>query len=250
LKILILDIETAPNIAHVWRLWKENVSVDQLLQPHDVLCWAAKWLDSDEVMFFSRFHHGQDAMIMEIYGLLNEADAVVTFNGKKFDIPHLNRTFLLRGMAPPKPFKNIDLLDTVKSKFRFPSNKLQQLARELLGDTKEEHSGHKLWVKCLNDDPEAWTKMGVYNRKDVILTERIYYILRPWISGHPNHALYVETTQPVCPNCGSVKMWKQGYAYTAVSKFQQYQCVSCGKWTRGRENLIDRANVRSGIADG
>ena len=50
LKILLLDIETAPMKAYVWKRWKENISLDQTISEWFMLCWSAKWLYSEEAM--------------------------------------------------------------------------------------------------------------------------------------------------------------------------------------------------------
>ena len=49
-KILILDIETSPLKAYVWKRWKENISLDQTISEWFMLCWSAKWLYSAETM--------------------------------------------------------------------------------------------------------------------------------------------------------------------------------------------------------
>jgi len=115
MKILLIDIETAPNVAHVWGLWQQNVGLPQIIDAGYVLCWSAKWLDNDEVMFSSTFHDGREQMLSKIHELLDEADAVIHYNGTKFDIPTLHKEFLLDGFAPPSPIKEIDLLKTVIS---------------------------------------------------------------------------------------------------------------------------------------
>ena len=51
MKILLLDIESSPNTAHVWGLWQQNVGIKQIMESSYVLCWAAKWLDDKEIMF-------------------------------------------------------------------------------------------------------------------------------------------------------------------------------------------------------
>lgn len=51
MKILMLDIEVSPNTAHVWGLWQQNVSINQLMESSYTLCWAAKWHGTKEVMF-------------------------------------------------------------------------------------------------------------------------------------------------------------------------------------------------------
>ena len=53
MKILLLDIETAPNLAHVWGLWNQNVGITQIVTAGYTLCWSAKWLGSGEMSFCS-----------------------------------------------------------------------------------------------------------------------------------------------------------------------------------------------------
>ena len=156
MRILLLDIESSPNTAHVWGLWQQNVSLNQLMESSYVLCYAAKWLGEKE-MFFDSVHQSKPKkMLKGIHGLLNDADAVIHYNGSKFDIPTLNKEFLLHSFNPPSPYKQIDLLRTVRSNFRFPSNKLDYVAQRLGLGKKQEHEGHELWVKCMNGDKDAW----------------------------------------------------------------------------------------------
>ena len=131
MKILLLDIESSPNVAHVWGLWQQNVGINQLMESSYVLCWAAKWLGEDEIIFDSVHQSKPKKMLKGIYDLLNAADAVIHYNGTKFDIPTLNKEFLLHHYAPPSPYKQIDLLRVARSQFRFPSNKLDYVAQRL-----------------------------------------------------------------------------------------------------------------------
>lgn len=100
-RILFLDIETKPAIAYVWRLYDENVGLEQLIEAGGVICFGAQWLGEKETIFFSEWEHGRDAMIQAAHALLTEADAVVTYNGDKFDLPKLLGEFVLLGLAPP-----------------------------------------------------------------------------------------------------------------------------------------------------
>ena len=135
---------------------------------------------------------------------LDAADAVVHYNGTKFDIPTINREFIEYGFGPPSPYKHIDLLFTVKRRFRFQSNKLEFVAKKLKIGKKMEHEGHQLWIDCtINHDSSAWAKMREYNRQDVLLTEKLYDKLLPWIQSHPNHNLYSDGTKELCPQCGN-----------------------------------------------
>jgi hypothetical protein len=232
--VLLIDIETSPLKAYTWGMFDQNIGLNQLIEPTRMLCFAAKWLGEpkSKTMFFSEHAHGDD-MVPAAHALLDEADAVMHFNGKSFDIKHLNREFLQAALTPPSPYAQIDLLLAARSKFKFPSNKLQYISTALGLAGKVEHEGFPLWVKCMAGDAAAWRRMEKYNRQDVILLEELYHILLPWLPQIPNLQLYTETTG--CPSCGSEHIQRRGYAYTRLSKFRQFRCQACGSWFRSNK---------------
>jgi len=238
MKVLFFDIETAPNIAYVWGLFKENIPLARLVESSYVLCWAAKWIDGDEIMFDSVHVSGMRGMLARIHALLDEADVVVHFNGQSFDIPTLNKEFIEQGMPPPSPYKQVDLMKVAKDKFRFTSNKMDFIAK-FLDEGEKKDTSFELWVDCMKGDEEAWIKMKEYNIHDVRILERLYYRFRPWISRHPNVALYSEA-RTCCPNCGSLDYQKRGFHYTTVGKFQRYSCKACGNWFRDGSNVVTK----------
>lgn len=239
----MLDIETAPNTAFVWGLWDRFVPIDRLVESGYTLCWAAKWLGQKEVMFDSLYESGTTGMLKRIHKLMEEADAIVTYNGAKFDLPTLNREFIIHGLEPPAPYKSIDLLKTVRKQFRFTSNKLDYVCEVLGLGNKVKHKGMSLWVGCMDNDPASWVTMEEYNRGDVILLEDLYLKVLPWIPNHPNHGLYIddlEEDEHICPNCGGNDAKPRGFAYTGTGKYQRYKCGDCAKWFRGRTSLVPR----------
>lgn len=235
MKTLCIDIETTPNLAHVWGLWDQNIGLNQLLIPGEMLCFAAKWLGEPK-MFFGRqraLDGDKTEMLEKAHVLLDQADVVMHYNGKRFDEPWMRTEFALQGWAPPSPFQRIDLLTAVKSAFKLPSNKLDYALKAFGLEQKKKHEGHELWIKCMNWDPKAWRTMTAYNKRDVRALEDLYYRIRPWIPNHPNMNLYQaepgETQN--CPACGSTNLTMQGHRYTAIGKYQRYQCADCGKWS-------------------
>lgn len=227
LKLLVLDIETTPNLAYVWGLWDQNVGLNQIAESTEMLCWAAKWVGKRGVSFRSK---NDPDMVEEIHRLLSEADCVIHYNGQRFDVPHLNREFLLAGLPPPAPFEQIDLWNTIKRRFKFPSTKLEYVSRALGLSGKVKHEGFELWTGCMEGDPKAWAMMERYNKQDVVLTEELYGVVKPWITKHPTRTLYQGGSH--CPICGGKNMVKDGYAYTSVSKYQRWRCEDCGGWFR------------------
>jgi hypothetical protein len=231
MKLLLLDIENSPHLGYVWGLWQQNVALSQLVSVTHILCYAAKWLDSDEVYFDSLQKSSKKKMLKGIHKLIDEADAVIHYNGQRHDMPHLNREFMEVGLNPPSPYKQIDLLITAKRQFKFPSNKLEYIAKALGVGEKMKTSGFELWLGCMRDDKQAWAEMMAYNIQDVLILEKVYYKLQPWIKGHANHSLHSVNTL-VCPRCGGTHLHKRGFSYTLASKFQRYQCNACGGWLK------------------
>jgi hypothetical protein len=247
MKLLIIDIETTPNLAHVWGMWNQNIGKNQLLDPTHMMSFAAKWVGEDKVFFYSEYHHGREKMVRAAHTLLSEADAVIHYNGKRFDVPHLHREFLLLGLLPPAPFKQIDLLEVVKKQFEFPFNALAYVSKALGLEGKAETGGHELWISCMAGSKKAWNKMKEYNIQDVVLLEPMYQMLLPWIPGHPSYGAM--TGEDVCPACGSDQLVREGYAYTTVGKFQRWHCAECGKWSRSSKR-VDHTTITQVAASG
>lgn len=236
-KILILDIETSPSLAYIWSLWDENTPLQRLVEVGNVMCFAAKWRGEKKVHFYSAHHDGHFEMVKRAHQLISEADAVVHFNGRSFDMKHLQREFMLAGLSPASPHKDIDLLTVCRSKFKFLSNKLQHISEQLGLGSKEDTGGFDTWKACMAGDEKAWKLMRKYNIQDVHLTEQVYERLLPWIDGHPHWGLYTKFPlhdSECCQRCGSKELVRKGFAYTGVGKYQRFKCAECGGWSRGK----------------
>lgn len=231
MRILLLDIETAPNLVHVWGLYDQNVGINQIQAAGYVLCWAAKWYGDKEIHFGSVHEGSARKMVKRIHALVGEADVVVHYNGTKFDMPTLNKEFILHGLPPPAPYKQVDLLRTARGQFKFPSNKLDYIAQALGLGSKVKHIGHELWTRCMAGENDAWEMMEKYNRGDVTLLEKVYDRLMPWVRNHPGHGLYGGEDR-CCPNCGGTKLQRRGSARTVAHTYTRYQCTGCGTWSR------------------
>lgn len=219
----------------MWGLWEQNVSLSQLVESGDVICWAAKWFGSREVEFRSVHHDGKKRMVKRAWKLLDEADTVVHYNGRRFDIPHLQREFLTLGLTPPAPFKQIDLLATCRSQFKFPSNKLDYVSKALGLEGKVKHEGFDLWIRCMAGEASAWETMRRYNIQDVELLEDVYGLLQPWVKNHPSHAALAG--ENLCPRCGSSDLVGRGSTFLRTGRYQRFCCKNCGGWTRSTKRL-------------
>ena len=231
IRILTIDIETRPNLAYVWGLWEQNVGLNQVEEFGSVISFAAKWHGEKKVHFHSDYHDGHEDMVKAAWALLDEADVVVGYNSKAFDMKHLNREFVLFDMPPPSHYVDIDLMQVVKQRFKFPSNKLQHVAVQLNIGSKLQHDGFDLWVGCMMNDDKSWRTMKKYNMQDVVLTEQVYERLLPWIKTHPHRGLY-DGDLDACPRCGHDDLVVNRYYRTRTGKYRIMQCKACGGYTK------------------
>jgi hypothetical protein len=228
-KILHLDIEWKPALAYVWRMWDENISPDQLVDEGGLLCFCANWQGSKDFIFLSEWEDGQQTMAQAALSLLNEADAVVTYNGDKYDLPKLRGSIILAGLTPPAPPTSIDLIKTVK-KLGFVMNRLAYIGPLLKVGGKMKHEGFRLWRSVVEGDPKAQARMKKYCIQDVKVLKKLYDRIRPFIDNHP----HMGDDKGACGSCGSNHVQSRGWRRSKFYKTQRLQCSDCGSWSTGK----------------
>lgn len=253
LKVLIFDIETAPMLGYVWGLWDNNVSLNMLKSDWYVLSWAAKWLyDAPEKVMYEDQRKAKDIeddskLLKNIWKLLDEADVVITQNGKSFDVKKLNARFISHGFPPPSSFRHIDTKIIAKRHFAFTSNKLEYMTDKLCTKYKKlkhaKFSGFELWKQCLAGNLEAWNEMKEYNSYDVLSLEELYLVLQPW-DNSINFDVFREDAITQC-NCGSVEFTNNGFKYTNTGKFHRLICDACGAEYSDKTNLLSKDKKKS-----
>lgn len=245
-RVLIYDIETAPILSYVWGLWDNNVALNQIASDWHVLSWSAKWLGDppSKVMYMDQRNakniEDDKDLLKEIWSLLDQADIVITQNGKSFDQRKLNARFIMHGFQPPSSYKHIDTKLIAQKHFGFTSAKLEYMTDKLCVKYKKlkhtKYPGFDLWKECLSGNKDAWKEMEKYNKHDVLALEELYTKLSPW-DNSINFSIYDDSAASAC-RCGSTSLIKNGYYYTSVGKYQRYKCKSCGAESRDRQNLM------------
>lgn len=223
-KVLLYDLETAPNLAYVWGKYEQDVIAYE--QEGYMLSWSAKWLDGKQITKGLDDYKCKDdkELVRELYKLISEADIVIAHNGDRFDIRKMNTRFIFHGLQPPEPYKTVDTLKIARRYFAFNSNKLDDLGQFLNLGRKVKHPGFQLWLGCMNGDKKSWQLMKKYNKQDVLLLERVYLKLLPWITNHPNF----KDGELDCPNCNSTSYQRKGIDFFKGVKSQRYKCSDCG----------------------
>lgn len=261
-KILVLDIERqSALIDGVWDLFEKRViQPHQIVEPARTICFSWKWLGDAKTRFTAEWDTkgeqdnrsvtpggGHRVMVDIAHELLDEADYVVGYNSKKFDMGHLRAAFVaydhLRA-HPPSPWTDIDLyLQLTRVANGFMSRRLAYISEVLGLEGKAKTGGMDLWrtLRWADGDvlKRAQRHMKKYNLRDVDLTEELYFELLPWLNGINLAALdpTVSKFDFRCPNCNSGNVRKKGSRGNLTYTYQRYLCNDCGKWSKDRKSI-------------
>ena len=235
MRMLFFDLETSPNLVYTWGLFNQNIGINQIVEPTQVLCFGAQWLGEKKVHFRSVHHDGKEAMLDHLHELMDEADVLCGWNSQQFDHGHIRREFIEAKMSPPSPTKDYDLMRVAKTA-RWPSNKLDYVAQRLGVGSKVQHEGFDLWRKCMAGEDAAWKRMRKYQIQDVKLLVELYEELKPWApKKHPGRNV-IDGVTDGCPVCGKAEWHRRGYESLSTGKYQKFQCRNCGSWSRSKSS--------------
>lgn len=239
-RILVLDIETKPGIAYIWRMFKENIPNDRLIKSDGILMIGTQWLGEENVRVYTEWDHTQRGMLERVSEEIAAADALITYNGDKFDIPHIVTGLIREKLPPIAPVTHIDLFKFIRNKTRFMSKKLGYVGPEIGIGEKMKHEGFQLWVDVMNGDKAARERMAAYCAQDVQLTGELYEELKGHIPNHPNLGFHDPES---CPHCNSKSTQRRGFYYTRVYQYQRHQCTNCGGWFKtGQQKIKSKAS--------
>lgn len=182
-----------------------------------------------------------------LWHLFDRADMTVAHNNIRFDLKRTRARMISTKMSPPRPAKDMDTLKMYRSVSAFPSNSLNELARELGLEGKHRHPGLDMWWGCMEGDETMWSEMETYNRQDVVVLKNVYHRIVPWLTNNPglNAASFhfgATTGRPVAcpkPGCGGTRMISRGVQQRTSTglKYQIWQCVGtngCGGYAQNR----------------
>ena len=231
-KRLFFDIETSPNIGFFWSAgYKLNISPENIIQERAVICVCYKWAHEKQVQYLT-WDKGDDKQLLEKFmQIMNSADEVIGQNSDNFDIKWL-RTRCLKHNIPAYPeYQSVDTYKLAKKYFRFNSNKLDYMS-SFMGFGNKLHTGYNLWKDIvLNNDEKSMNQMVKYCKKDVVLTQKVFEKMNPFIKHKTHRAVLEGNTKLECPECGSDDVRLNGTRVSAAGvKKRILQCRKCSKF--------------------
>lgn len=246
-RILLFDIETMANLVYVWGKYEQDVIAYK--RHWYMLSFAYKWLGEKTTYCLSlpdfpaykKDKIDDSQLVKALWDLFNEADVVIAHNGNSFDVKKVNARFIKHKLPPPSPYQQIDTKLVAKKYLKMDSNKLDDIGDYFNIGRKINTGGFELWLGCEANDKNAWKKMCDYNIQDVILLEKVYLAMLPYMTNHPNLAVMVGE-RSVCPNCLSKNVIKDGTYPTATMRYQKWKCKDCLSWHKSP--LKDNSQIR------
>jgi len=218
-----------------WGMHKQNFGVNQVKEHPYILCIGYKWLHERTPRCLTNWQMSQEEMLSATLELIEEADAIISKNGARFDVPWIRTELLKYKLGPLPKLTHIDLEKAARAYFRFHSNKLEYIAEYLDITKKVKNNGFELWREVMAGDKKARAEMVRYCKGDLITTQELYERMGPFIENHPAiRALGSEA----CVFCHSTKTQKRGFRYTACFEIQRHQCKSCRKWFDGTRKKV------------
>jgi len=143
--------------------------------------------------FFMRDPTDEPAILIALEGLLATCQALVTFNGKAFDIPLLKTRYITQGWRNPLvDFAHLDLLHLARRlwKDRLPSRTLGNLEAQILGITRtaDDIPGWmipEIYFEYLRSgDPHPLKNVIYHNAMDVLSLASLF-VHSSWILAEP-----------------------------------------------------------------
>jgi predicted nucleic-acid-binding Zn-ribbon protein/DNA polymerase elongation subunit (family B) len=242
-KIILLDIETLPQLTATFSLYPESIPHDSIVLDWSVVCACWKELDrktiysvsvlDDEKRFKTDLKDGfindDFAVVSKLREVFAEADILIGHNLKKFDYKKVNARLIFHGLEPLPKVHQLDTLTEARKIAAFTSNRLDYISKHLTGAGKLP-TEKGLWLKSLTGDRKAIRDMVTYNKQDVKILEDVYLKLRPHMTPQHPHVgvLFGHDKEHSCPKCGSHEMVNHRIKFTAAGvKKLQKQCKQC-----------------------
>ena len=216
-KILIFDIESTNLTANFGFM----------------LCFGYKWRGQKKVHvptirdFPGKNVVDDSGLVAHVREIINSADLLISYNGRRFDIPFIDTRCLAHRLEPLAPIPHVDVyMDIARSRLRLHSKRLAAVQEFLETDDNKTPISYKDWVLAASGDKKALKEVRRHCYYDITTLEEVYDRLAPLHRNHPRINGYGP-----CTACGSEQMQSRGYSMTKQKGWKhRFQCQSCGKW--------------------
>jgi uncharacterized protein YprB with RNaseH-like and TPR domain/DNA-directed RNA polymerase subunit RPC12/RpoP len=179
-------------------------------------------------------------VLQDMHEIISEADVLVGHYSKRFDHRFIQSRCLYHKLPViPNP-PHVDTWHIAKYQMAIGSNSMKNIAKFLKCDNQKDSLPIHIWRRANAYDEECIEMIAEYCLQDVRTQYSMTQRLMPLANAIPNMNLLVNSTKYLCSGCGSDNVQKRGFHFTKINKYQRFQCMNCGKWSRGRNTLTDK----------
>ena len=186
------------------------------------LCW--KWAGKKVESLTWNGHQNDKKMLREFISVLDEADEIVFQGGNRFDLPWVRGRAIYHRLPMRPRYVTNDTLARSRSKFWFPSYRLDWMGNHLLNDEKLPTT-MKLWTAIMEDRcAQSLATMVRYCKQDVRLLEGVFDVMSPYLEPVSSVARRICD----CPECGSPRtVVRKEYRTKAGHDRVNFVCEDC-----------------------
>jgi len=254
-RIVLFDLETIPDLREVMKVFPGLSAYPGLTLKASIcsiLCMGYKIHGEKRTNIIHAWDNkkvwdadvNDDKILCEkIYNVLKDADALVTHNGRRFDLKFLQTRLLKHGLPPLPKIQHIDTCVLAKSNLLMYNNRLQTISKFLTSEEKMENGGWDLWVDVHNRKAKAMEKMSDYCKQDVVALQAIFKRLLPFVTIMPNYNNYKTREERLCPNCGSTRVANNGMRANKTGNLQRLRCMDCGTSSTVKSEKADPKTI-------
>jgi uncharacterized protein YprB with RNaseH-like and TPR domain len=167
---------------------------------------------------------------------LLDSDVWLTHYGTWFDINFVN-TRLLYHRLPiiPPNHSHIDTWKISRNRLKLRSNRLKTISEFLKTADEKNAIRPEQWIRAMAGHRASMNYIVEHCRRDVLVLEEVYHLIRPLVLDHPNKGLL--DGRGGCSVCGATKLQARGVRVTRTRKYQRFQCQECGGWSSGTKPI-------------
>lgn len=224
----------------IWDI--ECVTFNFKLDKGFLLCVGYKYLDEGKVEVLTRPLGGDPfddkALAKATYDILSNAEAVITHNGKRFDVPAINTRLLLNGLPVlPATLRHFDTCETIFKKLKMGAS-LKNCISEFDLPSEKTALDLKGSLRAVMGNKKDYNWIVDHCKKDVLATEALYKRLAPM--GAPGWSMAaLKGKKEACPTCGDAgRMQRRGWNVAIKNRSPRFQCQKCGGWVSGKSEPI------------
>lgn len=239
-RILALDVEMSFNVSYHYDQWKVNIPWTHIKQRQFMISAAWQWIGSDNIYTacvlddkarFEKDHTDDYHVIKSLKDEIDQADAVIAYNGRRFDIKEINTGLDRHRLGPLHEFVLLDPIQIAKSKFRFKGgNSLANLCNLFELPVQKGKVELEDWIGATEGNKESIKKVVEYNITDIPTMVMVWERIKPFAPSKLNMNHFVDAD--VCSHCGSpdLKLHMKKKATRATIRYQ-YRCQDCHGFT-------------------